>query len=201
MTGFNRRTAPKVKRGYVQKKNNWTETADYYNSPQQLPVVDRKRPGYSYRHLLTRHHIYDFIDILPDWQELSRGLNAIVLAPGSNRVDGYYSPGVVHICAWDSPCEARQWTVEGYAEHKHFLERLGVPVVHCRGFAELKWTESSARAYQLLHILPHELGHHHDAFTTKPGGSPNRGENYAETYALKYADLIWDRYLATFGQP
>ena len=62
-----------------------------------------------------------------------------------------------------------------------------------------EFTESQARAYQLLHILLHELGHHHDRITTKSQVRASRGEPYAEAYALQHEALIWERYLDTFG--
>ena len=65
----------------------------------------------------------------------------------------------------------------------------------------LKWTESIARAWQLVHILLHELGHHHDRMTTRSRCRASRGEVYAERYALDYADRIWDRYINEFGLP
>ena len=43
-----------MKRGRVQKKNDWKLTPTYYNSAQALAVIDRKRPGEGYRHLLRR---------------------------------------------------------------------------------------------------------------------------------------------------
>ena len=62
-----------------------------------------------------------------------------------------------------------------------------------------EFSEAQVRAYQLLHILLHELGHHHDRLTTKPCGKPNRGESYAEAYALRHEAVIWGRYQETFG--
>ena len=101
MKRFNRKTDPKVVGGLVQKKNNWAPTADYYNTDQPLPVIDRRRPGKGYRHLLKQRDVHDFISILPDWKDLSVGLNAVVLAPGMPDVYGYHTFGVVHVCAWE----------------------------------------------------------------------------------------------------
>jgi hypothetical protein len=78
---MNRKTAPSVKAGRVQKKNNWTAAATYHNTDLRLPVIDRRRPGEGYRHLLKRRDVERFIEIVPDWHELCTGLNAIVLAP------------------------------------------------------------------------------------------------------------------------
>ena len=64
----------------------------------------------------------------------------------------------------------------------------------------VRWSEPSARAYQLLHILLHELGHHHDRMTTRSRPDrPPRGEPYAEAYAHRHEALIWERYLERFG--
>jgi hypothetical protein len=52
--------------------------------------VDRLDPGPGYRHLLFQKDIYASIDLLPDWEELAVGLNAITLAPGSWDDDGAY---------------------------------------------------------------------------------------------------------------
>jgi hypothetical protein len=60
------------------------------------------------------------------------------------------------------------------------------------------FTEATARAYQLLHVLLHEIGHHHDLMTTRSRKECARGETYAEEYAYRYEALIWERYLSEF---
>ena len=61
------------------------------------------------------------------------------------------------------------------------------------------WTEAQARAFQLLHILPHELGHHHDRMTTRTRRYAARGEPYAEEYANRVLDDVWPAYISRFG--
>jgi hypothetical protein len=56
---------------------------------------------------------------------------------------------------------------------------------------EVRWTEGQARAFQLLHVLPHELGHHRDRMTTRSRDRAARGEPYAERYAETVFDLLW----------
>jgi hypothetical protein len=82
MNRLNPKATTKVVASQAQKKNNWQETPNYYNTASPQPEVIRKRSGKGYRHLLTKNDIYDFIGTLPDWNELSQGLNEIVLAPG-----------------------------------------------------------------------------------------------------------------------
>ena len=199
MRSGNRKTSPRVIGGLVQKKNNWATTADYYNTAQRQPVIDRRRPGKGFRHLLKQKDVLDFISILPDWNELSLGLNGIVLAPGSWDIFGYHVPGVVHICAWDENI----WTKfdkEGFElAEREIVEKLGVPWDETGNSSVLcKFTESTARAHQLLATLLHELGHHHDRMSTK-SKRVSRGEPYAEAYAKAYSERIWVEYQNKFG--
>jgi hypothetical protein len=198
MKRFNRKTDPKVIGGLVQKKNNWALTSDYYNTEQKVPIIDRRRPGKGYRHLLKQRDILDFIGILPDWSELSVGLNAVVLAPGRWGLYGYHTRGVVHVCAWDEDLWIKL-TTEGYEWEHEIFERLGVPCEKNDDEVLCKFTEETARAHQLLATLLHELGHHHDRMTTKYKARSSRGETYAETYARKYAERIWISYQDIFG--
>ena len=193
-----RKSSPKVIGGKVQRKNNWSRTPNYYNSEQPVPVIDRKRPGPGYRHLLKQKDILDFIGILPHWPELCRGLNAIVLSPGDWVRFGYHVRGVVHICAWDKDLWIKL-SPAGYEQEQFFLEKLRVPCERCDDEYICKFTEASARAHQLLATLLHELGHHHDRITTRSKSYASRGESYAEEYAKRYTEQIWIRYLDTFG--
>ena len=223
MRGINRKSSPQVVKGVVQKRNNWKPSENCYRAPRPREVViERDRPGEGYRHVLTKQDIYDFISLLPDWDNLAVGLNAIVLTAGSSRADGYHVPGVVHVCAWES----QLWIAASskyYEDHSAVFERLGVPceravdrlasdenkaaaVWEFRStfgwYSEDAWvckfTEDAARGYQLLHILLHELGHHHDRMTTRSQKRTGRGETYAEEYAYKYEGLIWQQYVKTF---
>jgi hypothetical protein len=211
MPPIRRETNPKVRDGKVQRKNRTALSPHYSQTPQDRPAVDRQRPGEGYRHLLTKQQIYQFIDLLPDWQELSRGLNAVVLAPGNYRAMGWHQPGIVAICAWEGELE-REWDVDFIADHRSVLDRLGVPVgpIFDDVEDEKKWqpnsdyqlcrfTETSTRGFQLMHIFLHELGHHHDRVTTRSKRQASRGEGYAEQYAARYVEQIWERYFKVFG--
>ena len=198
MRRLNRKSTPQVVGGRVQTKNNREWTANYYTTAPASLVIDRQRPGKGYRHLLLQRDIEAFIRLLPDWPELSRGLNAIVLAPGEYSVGGWHSPGVVHVCAW----EAELWVdyaTSHYDDHKDVFDRLGVQSHPIENGVMCEFTEAQAQAYQLLHILLHELGHHHDRMTTQSQVRAARGEPYAEKYALAYEARIWEQYQEEFG--
>jgi len=202
MANFNRRQTPKVKDGRVQKKNRHALTPNYWSHAPKVPVIDKERPGQGYKHFLRRPDILTFISILPEWDELSKGLRAVILAQGGDGYDGsYYHKGVVEICAWprEKWVEANK---DWYSKHQELLQRLEIVCEKLQnGLMLCKFNVSQIRAYQLLHIFLHELGHHHDQMTTRSKWRPARGENYAETYAFAYEQEIWQRYILTFGLP
>ena len=123
---MHRKTAPKVRNGRVLKKNNWDLAPDnYYRLEQPEPLIDRRRPGDGYRHLLTCADVREFISLLPEWDGLAVGLRAIVLAPGRYDAFGWHVPGVVAVCAWDRDL----WTshAPSFVEaNGPVLERLGI---------------------------------------------------------------------------
>ncbi len=164
-----------------------------------MVLVDRQRPREGFKHVLRKEDIYRFLELLPDWNKLAVGLNAIVLAPGSEWADGYYYHcGVVHVCAWqeDLWTECSESYYQGHAE---IFERLGVPCDALPSGSFLcKFDEASVRAYQLLHILLHELGHHHDRMTSRSQKRTGRGEPYAEAYAFEHETIIWERFWKAF---
>jgi len=65
------------------------------------------------------------VTLLPDWTELSRGLGAIVLAPGDGGTDGYYMSGVIHVQAWSRDLWD-WWHIEDYDAERTTLQCLGV---------------------------------------------------------------------------
>lgn len=117
-----------------------------------------------------------------------------MLAEAEYNTMGWCSPGVVAICAWEHSLWWRGGDPRWAEEHHDLLERLEVEIVG----GELRWTAAQARAFQLLHVLPHELGHHHDRQTTRTRRYAARGEPYAEAYAQRVLDEVWPAYIARF---
>ena len=204
MSRFHRKSAPGVRDGRVQRKNNWRASPSWYGGePPGRVVIDRRRPGEGYRHLLLKGDIERFIALVPHWNRLAVGLRVVVLAAGQRGCDGWYNRGVLGLCAWP-----KQMTYEldpdWYAAHKAFLERINAtvadgdreraPVIH--------WTEDTARAYQLCHVFLHELGHHADRMHTRTRrDNAPRGEPFAEDYAFDLEVEVLERYFAEFGLP
>jgi hypothetical protein len=205
MPRHHRRTTPGVRNGRVRKQNNWKRTADCYTTPQRVPAIDRVRPGDGYRHLLRKRDVERFVGLIPDWEELSRGLDVIVLDAGREGTDGWYrwwgGRAGIGIRAWPTHMT---WEADSgwYAGHEGLVARIGARVeVNADGEPVCYWTPSTARAYQLMHVFLHELGHHRDRMTTRSKRECSRGEPFAEGYAWDFEKLVWERYLEEFGLP
>jgi hypothetical protein len=194
-----RKTTPKVKGGRVQKKNNWSETTDAVLLAGTSVAFERRRPGPAYRHLLRKQDLERFIALLPDWDELAVGLRLIVLDEGAYGFDGWHTTGMLGLCAWERDLWV-DYHPRFVEEHRWLLDRLGVETVRRdKTCVIVRWTEATAKAYLLLHVFLHELGHHHDRMTTRSRAAAARGETYAEAYATRYVDRIWESYEAEFG--
>ena len=123
-----------------------------------------------------------------------------MLAPGGDGCYGWHRPGVVAVCAWDIELW-EEWPLDFFAKHRQLLDLIGVPRQFVDDACLCKFEPATVRAFQLIHILLHELGHHHDRMTTRSQRRASRGEGFAEQYALKFAAAIWSRYINEFGLP
>jgi hypothetical protein len=198
MSRFHRRTATKVRDGRVRKKNNWAQSPGIFHTAQPHLTIRRERPGPGYRHLLLQRDIERFIELIPDWDELSRGVDVILLDGKRADCDGWYDRGIVAVCAWP---RAMSYPVDlnWFVAHTRFLDRIGLWTEWDGDDLIARWTNATARAYQLLHVFLHELGHHHDRMTTRSKRNTARGEDYAEQYAWAYEEQMWERYVDEFG--
>jgi hypothetical protein len=199
MRSANRRTATKVRDGRVQKKHNWeADGRDIFARSQDEVRLERRDPGPEGRHVVTIAQLRAFIALLPNWDEVADGLDAIVLDEEQDCM-GWHSTGVVAVCAW----ERGLWWEEGdpsfEEDHRDLMDLLDVKRVRRENLLQVQWTEPQARAFQLLHILPHELGHHNDRVTTRRQRHAARGEPYAESYAHRVLDEVWPSYAKRFG--
>jgi hypothetical protein len=142
--------------------------------------------------------------LIPNWGHIAVGLDAVVLTAGERDCDGWHRPGIVAVSAWDRNLWVE--TTESYAhEHQGILDRLGVPRETTKDASGndlvlCKWTAETARAFQLLHILLHELGHHHDRMTTRRQRRTGRGESFAESCALEWEAVLWEQYRHHFSR-
>jgi hypothetical protein len=191
-----RKSTPKVKDGRVQKKNRHDLTPNYWNTRQEELQLDIQKPGKGYKHFLKKRDIIRFLNLLPNWEELNIELDAVILAEGGGA-DGWYSNGVIAICAWEKD-KTTSISKEYFNHHKNIFDRLNVEYEIKSTGVICHFNENQIIAYQLLHILLHEFGHHHDRISTKDKMDVPRGEDYAEDYALKYEKVIWNRFFEEF---
>ena len=131
--------------------------------------------------------------------DLCNGLDAIVLDMGDGDTDGvYYYSGVICISAWPKEMDI-ELNKDYFEDHKDLFNRLGVRSTKREDFYFCEFNEDQIKAYQLLHILLHELGHHYDRMKTKSKHSSARGEEFAEDFAFENEEKMWNKYEETFG--
>jgi hypothetical protein len=196
-----RKTAMKVQGGRPLRKNNWKpDRHNYWSWSQDEIRLDKLAPGPGYRHVVRIDQLRTVIHMLPDWEDVAIGLDAIALAPGRLPVEGRYftGRGVIDICAWSRRLWDHAADAAYFADHQQLFDLLGVEYRKNHLGYELRWTAAQARAYQLMHILPHELGHHHDLITTRRKRRTGRGESYAEEYANRVLNEVWAAYVRQF---
>lgn len=252
---FHRRSAPRVVGGRVQRKNRWTHGPDW--TPTHQVRIERYKPDEGFQHFVSPTDITAFLNLLPQWRELSIGLQRVVLSTDMSCL-GWHRPGTVAICPWEEYCTVVLYP-EYYDEHASILGRLGVP---CRsvvmqktvlGWSEdrlclacgerieanskgyqligepdvlcddcgdvtpethkdrfgnsvgwgtigylAEFTPATIQAFLLVHVLVHELGHHHDRMTSPKRRDCTRGERFAEEYAQRHEAEIWAKYQKVF---
>ena len=192
-----RKSTPKVKDGRVQKKNRHVLTPNYWNTRQEIIQIDVQSPGKGYKHFLKKRDIIKFLEILPNFEEICESLDAIILASAGDSCDGWYNNGVIGICAWDKnmTCSLNK---NYFQEHKDIFERLNLEYDIKKEVVVCYFKENQIIAYQLLHIMLHEIGHHYDRIKTKHKNVIPNGEKFAEDYAVRYEKIIWNRYFDYF---
>ena len=99
---INRKTTPKVVGGKPLRKNNHDLTPNFWNTTQKEVQISEEKPGKGYKHFLKKRDIIQFLTLIPNWQQLSQDLDAIVLENGESSYDGLYNNnGVICISAWE----------------------------------------------------------------------------------------------------
>jgi hypothetical protein len=195
-----RKVTPKVRDGIVQKKNRHVPTVSLGY------IIDRESPARGCRHVVSKQDIRHFTRIIPYWRDLAVGLESIILTRASDDNDGRYEifhrekTGSIQIPAWSGDL----WRVvpRSYAEEHHeIFTLLQIATGPAVDGVECRFTLDQARAFLLLHVFLHELGHHVDRMESKAQSATRRGEPFAESYANRMAATLWPRYLRTFGDP
>jgi len=197
---FSRRTTPRVVNGKVQKKDNHSITA------REKYVVDRVRPYTGFKHVINKKEVHDFIELIPDWDEIGVGIESIILDEGGDGFDGLYrhftheNTGVIYLSAWPREMWV-EFNEEYFQEHKWLFEIFGVTFEEKQDNWCCFFTEKQAKAFMLLHIFLHELGHHVDKLRSKKQNDMRGGEEFAEKYAIDKFSEIWPLYVNVFGEP
>jgi hypothetical protein len=184
----------------VQRKNRHTFTA------RLGYVIDRESPARGCRHLVTKRDVRDFVELIPEWPAHCIGIEKILLGRGGRDLGGLYvsypreKTGTITLDAWDGDLW-RTYDAAYFAEHWHLFARLGVAHETVADGVECRFTEAQARAFLLLHVFLHELGHHVDRMRSAGQRDSKSGEPYAERFANDLLETMWPRYVDAFGNP
>jgi hypothetical protein len=135
------------------------------------------------------------------------GIEAIVLTAGGADHHGRYrtysreKTGAIEIPAWEE--DLWRWHTRPFFEHhRSFFERIELAFDDADDDeVECRYTKAQAKAYLLLHVFLHELGHHVDRMQSKQQTAGRRGEELAERYANELLEVLWPSYLRMFGDP
>jgi len=154
---------------------------------------------------VSKRDVQAFIDIVPGWERFSERLERVVLASPGSGCDGEYAfyhreeTGAIFLHAWREDL----WTelaVPYFDAHQTIFERLGVSFDRAENGVTCRFTEAQARAFMLLHVFMHQLGHHYDHIHQKHLGS-TKGEDYAERFAASHFEQLFPAYVRVFGHP
>jgi hypothetical protein len=154
---------------------------------------------------VSKRDVQAFIDIIPDWHRFSERLERIVLAAHSHACDGAHEfyhreeTGAIFLNAWHEDL----WidlTVPYFESHEQIFVTFGVSYDRGEDCITCRFTEEQARAFMLLHIFMHELGHHYDRIHQKHRDS-SKGEDCAERFATSRFEQLFPMYVRVFGHP
>jgi hypothetical protein len=169
-------------------------------------VLARESPAKGCRHVVTKRDIRLLTGIIPDWHSLADGLESIILTSSGYDHDGRYQifhrekTASIQIPAWEGDLW-QVFTEEYFREHSGILELLGVATEPHQDGTECRFTLEQVKAFLLLHVFLHELGHHVDRMASKAQRESRRGEHFAEKYANELCSVIWPNYVRVFGNP
>jgi hypothetical protein len=193
-----RKTNPGVRGGKVQKKNWDGTTHNYWDHEPSEIVIERRRPGAGFRHFVTVDEIRRFTALIPKWNEVSKGLRAIVFVPFNPFWYGRYNcEGILQVSAW--PHEL--WLEVGkdnFERDKGLFELLKIEIEDLPHGHLIKPSEGQVKAMQLLGTFLHELGHHVDRMNSRKRDNCHNGEPFALAYESEWRERLYPAYLREF---
>jgi hypothetical protein len=87
-----------------------------------------------------------------------------------------------------------------FVGHRRIFDRFGLSYDRGEERVVCRFTEAQARAFMLLHVFMHELGHPYDRMQQKHL-NPTRGEDHTERFASSRFDQLLPMYERVFGHP
>lgn len=199
MPAIVRKTATKIVNGRVSRKNRSVITSVYGYTIEKVPA------GRGFTHVVSPQKLEEFIELIPDWKKHSYRLERIILTRGYEDFFGYHQDhryektATISLCPWPKKLWAPM-SVRFFRNHQYFFDRLGVTYQIRLSNVICRFTVTQARAFSLLHVFLHELGHHID-WQHRRGERLRRVEEYAEAFATGLFDIMFPLYKERFGDP
>jgi len=197
------RPLTRIKGGRPKPKPNRSDHLRWFPGPPGRFRVVRKPPGRQRYHPAGAEEIERFVGLIPSWEEISCDLDGVMLcAPWQEEypdTEGLYGEHAIILFSWPRQPEER---------FRHSFTRQLPEVAGRLSLRERRkdrdyavtWSPSQARAYVLLFVLLHEIGHHVDWLLCRRGRYARRGESFAEDWAADCRQRIWDCFLQAFGE-
>ncbi len=192
-----RKSAPGVRGGKTQKKNRTSLSPDIYVHDFDSLVIQRLRPSKGFYHAVTPTDIRRFASLIPDWEEASEGIKAVVLTPGGDYCYGRYNnAGIIKLDAWP-----REETSYVPSRKEWLIRKMGVAEADSEVGWFLRLDRNQVRCFLLLGTFLHELGHHVDRMTTRSKADASNGEPFAIAYEHGRQRELWEAFCREFGNP
>lgn len=199
MPAIVRRTSTKVVDGRVTRKSrtNWSSVDGC--------VIRNYPAGRGYRHVVSPKQLREFLEIIPHWAKHSYRLESVALVGAKQDSFGYFTSfqhakvSMIALCAWPKNLWL-ELSPGFFHNHREIFEQLGVAYKFRIDRVICEFTVAQARAFMLLNVFMHELGHHRDWLRRRGHPLPGK-EEVAEDFARRYWDMLHPLYCERFGDP
>lgn len=130
-----------------------------------------------------------FLALMSEWRKELDELGEVILERGHPQFDASYRffDCTIKLQPW-ATLSPTWWSGHVWG-HDSILTRLNVPLEAVGDSFVCRFTRDTARAYMLLHVFMHEIGHH--LYFVRNGMTSDRSEKYAEEFALRFEGLMW----------
>ena len=93
---------------------------------KKLNLISSIRPK-GFKNIVRKHEMYDFFQLIPEWEKVSRGLDGVVLGGKSKSLLGQYGNYVITLFSWETEIIWPTTNEEFVKEHEEVFDMFGIP--------------------------------------------------------------------------